>query len=60
MREDGLLGWATAALVKLDDEVPGILSRVLTAAPARRQAILAALAAYEVSAVSTNGTDLRL
>ncbi len=50
MREGGLLGWATAALVKLDDEVPGILSRVLTAAPARRQAILAALAAYEVKA----------
>lgn len=47
MREGGLLGWSTAALVKLDDEVPGILSRVLTAAPARRQAILAALAARE-------------
>ncbi len=47
MREGGLLGWSTAALVKLDDEVPGILSRVLTAAPARRQAIFAALAAHE-------------
>lgn len=47
MRESGLLGWATAALVKLDDEVPGILSRVLTAAPARRQAIFTALAARE-------------
>jgi hypothetical protein len=49
MREDGLLGWSTDALVKLDDEVPGVLSRVLTAAPARRQAIFAALAAREVN-----------
>lgn len=46
MRE-GLLGWATNALVKLDDEAPGVLSRVLTAAPARRQAIFAALAVRE-------------
>ncbi len=50
MREGGLLGWSTKALVKLDDEVPGVLSRVLTAAPARRQSIFAALAAYEVKA----------
>lgn len=50
MREGGLLGWSTDALVKLDDEVPGILSRVLTAAPARRQAIFATLAAREVKA----------
>lgn len=49
MGEGGLLGWSTDALVKLDDEVPGILSRVLTAAPARRQAIFAALAAREVN-----------
>lgn len=47
MREGGLLGWATAALVKLDDEASGILSRVLTAAPARRQAIFAVLALQE-------------
>jgi hypothetical protein len=46
MREK-LLGWATDALVKLDDEAPGILARVLTAAPSRRQAIFAALAARE-------------
>lgn len=45
---DGLLGWATDALVKLDDQVPGIIARVLTAAPARRQAIFAALAAREI------------
>src|SRR5690606_19424283 len=45
-----LLGWSTDALVKLDDEVPGILSRVLTAAPARKQAVFAAIAAYEVKA----------
>ncbi|WP_112863350.1 hypothetical protein [Brevundimonas vesicularis] len=47
MREGGLLGWATAALVKLDDEVPGLIARTLTAAPMRRQAIFAALAARE-------------
>jgi len=44
---EGLLGWATNALVKLDDEAPGILARVLTAAPPRKQAIFAALAARE-------------
>lgn len=47
MRDDGLLGWSTTALVKLDDVAPGVLSRVLTAAPARRQAIFAALASQE-------------
>lgn len=47
MREGGLLGWATAALVRLDDEVPGLIARTLTAAPMRRQAIFAALAARE-------------
>ena len=46
MRE-GLLGWSTNALVKLDDEAPGVLARVMTAAPARRQAIFAALASRE-------------
>lgn len=50
MRDAGLLGWATDALVKLDDAVPGVLSRVLTAAPPRRQAIFAALAAQEIKA----------
>lgn len=50
MRDGGLLGWSTDALVKLDDDVPGVLSRVLTAAPARRQAIFAGLAAHEVKA----------
>lgn len=57
MREGGLLGWSTDALVKLDDEVPGILSRVLTAAPARRQAIFAALAAHEVKAGVLDASD---
>ncbi len=50
MRDGGLLGWATNALVKLDDAEPGVLARVLTAAPARRQAIFAALAALEEKA----------
>ncbi|MDX2335526.1 hypothetical protein [Brevundimonas vesicularis] len=47
MRDGGLLGWCTEALVKLDDAAPGVLARVLTAAPARRQAIFAALASRE-------------
>ena len=47
MREGGLLGWATTALVALDDEVGGLIARTLTAAPLRRQAIFAALAARE-------------
>lgn len=43
--DEGLLGWATSSLVKLDDEQPGVIARVLTACPGRRQAIFAALAA---------------
>jgi len=50
MRDGGLLGWCTEALVKLDDTAPGVLARVLTAAPARRQAIFAALASQEENA----------
>lgn len=59
MREGGLLGWATNALVKLDDEAPGVIARALTAAPARRQAIFAALAAHDVKeGVLHAGDDL--
>lgn len=59
MREGGLLGWSTDVLIRLDDEVPGVLSRALTAAPARRQAIFAALAAAELKAgVFDGGPDL--
>jgi len=47
MRDGGLLGWCTEALVTLDDAAPGVLARVLPAAPARRQAIFAALASRE-------------
>ena len=57
MREGGLLGWATNALVKLDDEVPGVIARTLTAAPARRQAIFSALAAQEVKVCVFNSSD---
>ena len=57
MREGGLLGWATDALVKLDDEVPGVISRVLTAAPARRQAVFAAVAAQEINAGVFDASD---
>lgn len=59
MREGGLLGFSTDALIRLDDAVPGVLSRVLTAGAARRQAIFAALAAQEVKAgVFDVGEDL--
>lgn len=57
MREGGLLGWATAALVKLDDEVPGLIARTLTAAPLRRQAIFAALAVREERASLGGASD---
>lgn len=60
MRDGGLLGWCTTPLVKLDDhEAPGILARVLTAAPARRQAIFAGLASQEEKvSVYDSGHDL--
>ncbi len=57
MRDGGLLGWSTKALVKLDDEVPGLLSRVLTASPPRRQAIFAALAVREEKAGLIGASD---
>lgn len=48
MDEVDLLGWATKALVRLDDQTtPGLIARVLSAAPARREAVFAALAVYE-------------
>lgn len=47
MTEGGLLGWCTAPLVKLDDTAPGVLARLLTAAPPRKQAVFAALAVLE-------------
>lgn len=48
MLEGGLLGWATDQLIKLDDQAPGLIARVLTAAPKRRQAIFASLAARDL------------
>ena len=57
MREPGLLGPFTYALVKLDDIEPGVLARVLTAAPQRRQAIFAALAKIAVDGDS-HGVNL--
>ena len=47
MREE-LIGWPTQMLVRLDDAAHGLLARVLTAAPARRQAIFSALAKIAV------------
>lgn len=49
MHAENLLGWATDILVQLDDQTPGVISRVLTAAPARRNSIFAALATREGS-----------
>ncbi len=60
MLDGGLLGWATASLVKLDDEAPGIIARVLTASPARRQSIFAALAAHEINSGLTCAHDALL
>lgn len=57
MRE-GLLGWATELLVRLDDDVGGILSRVLTASPERRQAIFCALAVHDQNAGLNFGDEL--
>lgn len=51
--DEGLLGWATASLVKLDDEQPGVIARVLTASPGRRQAIFAAIAAEGIGEVAS-------
>lgn len=48
MGDAGLLGWATEPLIRSDDAQPGTLARVLTAAPARRQSIFAALAKITV------------
>jgi hypothetical protein len=59
MLEGGLLGWVTEQLIKLDDQVPGLIARVLTAAPKRRQAIFAALAVNDVRGGDfTIGDDL--
>lgn len=56
--DEGLLGWATASLVKLDDEQPGVIARVLTASPGRRQAIFAALSAHEAGNVASEDSRL--
>lgn len=59
MRDGGLLGWATDALVCHDDQNPDLIARTLTAAPARKQAIFTALAVAEVKAgVFGSGDDL--
>lgn len=57
MLEGGLLGWATDQLIKLDDQAPGVIARALTAAPKRRQAIFAALAAHDLKGVLDSGGD---
>lgn len=44
-----IFGWATADLIHLDGLAPGLIGRVLTASPRRRQAILAAIAGRSLS-----------
>ena len=44
LESDGLLGWATADLVRLEALSPGLISRVLTVSPATRHAIFLVLA----------------
>ena len=48
---DDLLGWTTDSLILLDALAPGLISRVLTAAPARRQAIFTVLASRQLAAL---------
>lgn len=50
MRHGDLLEPCTYAFMKLDDIEPGVLARVLTAAPARRQAIFPLRASREIKA----------
>jgi hypothetical protein len=50
--QDGLLGWATETLVRLDKIEPGLIGRALTVSPRRRQAMFCALAKH----VSANGS----
>ena len=57
MRHGDLLEYCTYALMKLDDIEPGVLARVLTAAPARRQAIFALRAAREIEAGDISKPD---
>lgn len=44
MRDDDLLGWSTGLLVALDELAPGLIRRVVVAAPMVRQAIFLTLA----------------
>ncbi len=43
-RQDGLLGWATARLIHHDGLAPGVLRRLLSSGPMRRQAVFLMLA----------------
>lgn len=43
-QRDGLLGWATGRLVIHDTNAPGVIRRLLSSGPMRRQAVFAAIA----------------
>ncbi len=43
-RQDGLLGWASARLIHHDGQAPGVLRRLLSSGPMRRQAVFLVLA----------------
>jgi hypothetical protein len=45
---DDLLGWATDSLIRLDALAPGLISRLLTVSPLRRQAIFTVLASRQL------------
>lgn len=44
-QRDGLLGWATGRLIDHDTLAPGVIRRLLSSGPARRQAVFAFIAA---------------
>ena len=50
--QEGLLGWATIPLLMLDERAPGLIRRVLTVSPMRRQAIFAVVAEHTCSPVA--------
>jgi hypothetical protein len=63
-QSNGVLGWATADLVHLDTLEPGVIARLLTAAPRVRHAMLLAVAAQgtgrEGGAADTSALDTAL
>jgi hypothetical protein len=57
LENDGLLGWATADLVRLDGLSQGLISRVLTVSPATRHAIFLVLAHRQHDRIAGGADD---